>query len=109
MLDFQDYVSNEIRPLISAEVCSNMFDAGKYTLTEINAVLPWLQLSDIYGLSKIMNKDIPITEEELEVVKAEYHQGNQLFLRKCLESLKTQKILKWILNLSQKNAANGGK
>lgn len=77
MLDFQDYVSNEIRPLISAEVCSNMFDAGKYTLTEINAVLPWLQLSDIYGLSKIMNKDIPITEEELEVVKAEYHESGK--------------------------------
>ena len=77
MLDFLEYVSSETRTLVSIDVCSNIFDAGKYTLTEINAILPWLQISDIYGLSKMLEKDIPITEEELEMVKAEYHKSGK--------------------------------
>lgn len=77
MLDFMKYVSSEIRAMVSIDVCSNMFDAGKYTLTEINTILPWLQISDIYGLSKMLEKDIPITEEELEAVKAEYHESGK--------------------------------
>lgn len=77
MLDFLEYVSSETRTLVSIDVCSNMFDAGKYTLTEINAILPWLQISDIYGLSKMLEKDIPITEEELGLVKTEYHKSGK--------------------------------
>lgn len=77
MLDFLEYVSSETRILVSIDVCSNMFDAGKYTLTEINAILPWLQINDIYGLSKMLKKNISITEEELEKVKAEYHKSGK--------------------------------
>lgn len=77
MLDFLEYVSSETRTLVSIDVCSNMFDAGKYTLTEINAILPWLQINDIYGLSKMLKKNISITEEELEKVKAEYHKSGK--------------------------------
>lgn len=77
MLDFLEYVSSETRILVSIDVCSNMFDAGKYTLTEINAILPWLQINDIYGLSKMLKKNISITEEELEKVKVEYHKSGK--------------------------------
>lgn len=77
MLDFLEYVSSETRTLVSIDVCSNMFDAGKYTLTEINAILPWLQINDIYGLSKMLKKNISITEKELEKVKAEYHKSGK--------------------------------
>ena len=96
MLDFLEYVSSETRTLVSIDVCSNMFDAGKYTLTEINAILPWLQISDIYGLSKMLEKDIPITEEELEMVKAEYHKSGKPTVLKELfgEPKNTKKSLK---------------
>lgn len=77
MLDFQEYVSSVTRSLVSIDVCANMFDAGKYTLTEINSILPWLQISDIYGLSKMLEKSIPLTEEELEMVKTEYHKSGE--------------------------------
>lgn len=100
MLDFLEYVSSETRTLVSIDVCSNMFDAGKYTLTEINANLPWLQISDIYGLSKMLEKDIPITEEELEVVKAEYHKsGKPTVLKKLFgEPENIKKSLKELLS-----------
>ena len=100
MLDFLEYVSSETRTLVSIDVCSNMFDAGKYTLTEINAILPWLQISDIYGLSKMLEKDIPITEEELEVVKAEYHKsGKPTVLNKLFgEPENIKKSLKELLS-----------
>lgn len=77
MLDFLEYVSKETRTLVSIDVCTNLFDSGKYTLTEIKTILPWLQISDIYGLSKMLHKNITITEEELEVVKAEYHKSGK--------------------------------
>ena len=73
MLDFLEFVKIETKTMLSIEMCSNMFDVGKYTLTEIKDVMPWLRLGDIYGASKMLDKDLPITEEELEAVKAEYH------------------------------------
>lgn len=36
MLDFLEYVSSETRTLVSIDACSNMFDAGKYTLKIID-------------------------------------------------------------------------
>lgn len=100
MLDFLEYVSSETRTLVSIDVCSNMFDAGKYTLTEINAILPWVQISDIYGLSKMLEKDIPITEEELKVVKAEYHKSGKPTVLKELfgEPENIKKSLKELLS-----------
>lgn len=73
MLDYQLYVSQEARTLHDIDVCKNMFSAGKYSLSDIKEILPWLDLSDIYGLSKMLNFDMAITEAELEVVKEEYH------------------------------------
>lgn len=93
MLDFLEYVSSETKTLVSIDVCSNMFDAGKYSLTEINAVLPWLQINDIYGLSKMLEKDLSITEEELEAVKAEYHKtGEPTVLKEMFGEPKNTKV-----------------
>lgn len=77
MLDLMDCISSETRTLVSIDVCSNMFDSGKYTLTEIKAIMPWLEISNIYGASKILDKEIAITEDELQLVKAEYHKSGQ--------------------------------
>lgn len=86
MLDFFKYVLSVTRTIVCMDVCSNMFDAGKYSLTEINAILPWHQISDIYDLSKRLKKDIPITEEELKVVKEEYHKsGKTAVFKKLVE------------------------
>ena len=76
MLDFMEEMITGVRTNISIDVCSNMFNSGKYTLTEMKSVLPWLQLSDIYGLAKMLEKEIPITEE-LEMVKFEYNKSGK--------------------------------
>lgn len=73
MLDFLTYIANEKQTLTSMEVCSNMFAAKKYSLTDIQSILPWLKISDIYGLSIMLNQEMPITEEELEQIKEEYY------------------------------------
>lgn len=77
MLDFMDYVSNKTQTIVSIEVCSNLFNLGKFTLSEIMTIMPWLKISDIYGLSKMLGKDISITEEELDEVKAEYLESGE--------------------------------
>lgn len=77
MLDFMDYVSNETHTLVSIEVCSNLFNLGKLTLSEMRSIMPWLKKSDIYGLSKMLGKDVSITEEELDEVKAEYSESGE--------------------------------
>lgn len=82
MLDYQLYVSQKARILHDIDVCKNMFSAGKYSLSDIKEILPWLDLSDIYGVSKMLHFDMAITEAELEVVKEEYHKtGNPKVLK----------------------------
>ena len=77
MLNLMEETIDATRTFISFDVCINMFGSGKYTLTEMKTVLPWLQLSDIYGLSKMLGKEMPITEEELGIVKLEYNKSGK--------------------------------
>ena len=71
MYDFMEYVSEQTRLLVSIEVCGHMFDAG-YSLADVKTMLPWLELSDIYGLSKMLDYDIVATDEELEQIRESY-------------------------------------
>lgn len=77
MLDFMGFISGNTRTLLSIEICSNMFDSGKLSLTDMNNCLPWLDISDIYGLSKMLGKEVEITEEELQQVKEEYDKSGK--------------------------------
>lgn len=58
-----------VRTALSTEVCNNMFKQG-FTLDQIAKSMPWIEKSDIYGLSVIVN-DTPVsaTEEEIEDIK----------------------------------------
>lgn len=73
MYDFMEYVSEQTRLLVSIEVCGHMFDAG-YSLADVRTMLPWLELSDIYGLSKILDYEIEVTDEELEQIRESYRE-----------------------------------
>lgn len=75
MLDFMDYVTNETKMVVSFDVCLNMINLEKYTLSEIKANMPWLKLSDIYGLSKMCGKEIIPSVEEFLTIKDEYYKS----------------------------------
>lgn len=66
--DKENYTKT-VRTALSAEVCNNMFKQG-FTLDQIAKSMPWLEKSDIYGLSVMLN-DTPVsaTDEEIENIK----------------------------------------
>lgn len=64
-----DNYTKTTRTIISTEVCSNMFKQG-FTLEQISKSMPWLDKTDIYGLSVLLNdKSVSATEEEIEDIK----------------------------------------
>lgn len=64
-------VKLEYRSLLSIDICDNMFKNGKYSVSDIKEIMPWMSLSDIYGLSKMMSYDIALSEEEYSIIKKE--------------------------------------
>ena len=51
--DKENYTKT-VRTALSTEVCNNMFKQG-FTLDQIAKSMPWIENSDIYGLSVIVN------------------------------------------------------
>lgn len=70
--DLLNCASETCRSLLSAEICGNAFKQGVLSITQIQELMPWLKISDIYGLSKMLKYDITITDQELEIAKEEY-------------------------------------
>ncbi len=70
--DLMEFTSNQTRVLIAIEVCGKLFENNKLSLTEIHEVVPWQNISDIYGLSIMLGHEVKITDEELEQIKEEY-------------------------------------
>ena len=89
---FQEVISLETRTIISIELCSNLIEQ-KYSLTEITNIVPWLKISDVFGLSIAMEKPIsvPVTEDEKALIKEEYMAtGKPEILKKIFEEADVQ-------------------
>lgn len=75
-------VSKQKDLLIYMDVCGNMIDNG-FTLTQISKAVPWVELSDIYGLSLMLDLPLDLTQEEREAVEREYRKtGKPAVLKK---------------------------
>lgn len=48
-----------------------MIKSGNYSLGDIKSIMPWLDISDIYGVAKMIGKEILATEEEMEEILKE--------------------------------------
>lgn len=70
-------VKKEYKALLSIDISNNMFKSGKYTVSDIKEIMPWLSLSDIYGCSKMLSYDIALSEEEYEVIKKEVQKSGE--------------------------------
>lgn len=75
-------VSRQKDLLVYMDVCGNMIANG-FTLTQISKAVPWVELSDIYGLSLMSESPLELTQEEREVVEREYRKtGKPTVLKK---------------------------
>lgn len=61
-----DNYTKATRTVICTEVCGHMFEQG-FTLDQISKSMPWLDKSDIMGLSLMLNdKPVSATDEEIK-------------------------------------------
>lgn len=84
-------VSEEDRLIVSMDVCNNMLDRG-YSLSEIQAIMPWLTKIDIFGFSYMMENPVSATDEEVEKIKWEFRRT------------RSPKILKTVFNTEEEKA-----
>lgn len=68
---FQEIIVEQMWILVSTEVCYHLFDKS-FSLSEISEILPWVRRTDIYALSLAYGVQIMLTEEEKELLRAEY-------------------------------------
>ena len=84
-------VSEEDRLIVSMDVCNNMINHG-YSLSEIQAIMPWLTKIDIFGFSYMIENPVSATEEEVEKIKWEFRRT------------RNPKILKTVFNTEEEQA-----
>ena len=70
-LHLQNLVSRQKNVLIYMQVCQSMITHG-FSLTQISQAVPWVDKSDIYGLSLMLDLSMELTQEERAEVEQEY-------------------------------------
>ena len=70
-LHLQNLVSRQKNVLIYMQVCQNMITHG-FSLIQISQAVPWVDKSDIYGLSLMLELSMELTQEEWAEVEQEY-------------------------------------
>ena len=70
-LHLQNLVSRQKNVLVYMQVCQNMITHG-FSLTQISQAVPWVDKSDIYGLSLMLDLSMELTQEERAEVEQEY-------------------------------------
>ena len=70
-LHLQNLVSRQKNVLVYMQVCQNMITHG-FSLTQISQAVPWVDKSDIYGLSLMLDLSMELTQEEWAEVEQEY-------------------------------------
>ena len=70
-LHLQNRVSRQKNVLIYMQVCQNMITHG-FSLTQISQAVPWVDKSDIYGLSLMLDLSMELPQEEWAEVEQEY-------------------------------------
>lgn len=79
-----DNYTKAARTVICTEICGHMFEQG-FTLDQISKSMPWLDKSDIMGLSLMLNdKPVSATDEDMEDIKWEFRRERK---PKILEKL----------------------
>lgn len=73
MYHFLQSMKVPLRTAVSMDVCCNIFKCGmNLSLTDIKTILPWLEKSDIYGYSIMLNMPIQLTDQEKDEIRKEY-------------------------------------
>lgn len=81
-LHLQNLVSRQKNVLVYMQVCQNMITHG-FSLTQISQAVPWVDKSDIYGLSLMLDLSMELTQEEWAEVEQEYRRtGKPKVLKK---------------------------